>query len=56
MAGHNSSIYTALLFKDDHSIRVLSFIGDTINKSPLNINLEIIDLDEQPEYVTLSYC
>ena len=51
-----SSIYLLIPLQNDHSIRVLSFTGSQTAETPFQVDLEVIDLEDDAEYVTLSYC
>ncbi|MCJ1442198.1 MAG: hypothetical protein MMC23_002691 [Stictis urceolatum] len=55
MASH--SLYSSLPLLDDRSVRLLCLAKSERNpKGPLTARLEVVSLDDSPEYATLSYC
>ena len=48
--------YSSVPLENNHSIRLLSFTAEHVPDAPISVKLEVVDLDEDPEYVTLSYC
>lgn len=50
------SAYSYSPFRDDRSIRLLSFTGDRSSNASLVVKIDVVDLDTNPEHTTLSYC